>query len=50
MRCWEIWCNDVFLGYQYAYDDYNAVLRAVGPRGVASEYGAEISELKAVML
>ena len=47
MYCWEIWYDDVFLGYEYSHDGDDAVVKAVGYGGVASECGARVTELQA---
>ena len=47
--CWEIWYDDVFLGYEYANDADNAVVKSVGIGGVASQYGVKIGDLIAKM-
>jgi hypothetical protein len=46
-RCWEIWCGDVFLGYEYTYDAAHAMAKAVGMGGVASQYRVAITDLVA---
>ena len=45
MYCWEIWYDDVFLGYEYSHDADNAILKSVGVSGVASQYGAKVTDL-----
>jgi hypothetical protein len=45
--CWEIWYNDVFLGYEYAVDGAGAVSASLTRGGVASQYGATVNELQA---
>ena len=45
--CWEIWCDDVFLGYEYSHDGDDAILKAVSIGGVASQYGVKVTELQA---
>ena len=47
MYCWEIWYDDVFLGYEYSHDGDDAILKAVGIGGVASQYGVKVTELQA---
>jgi hypothetical protein len=47
MFCWEIWCDDVFLGYEYSHDADDAILKSVGIGGVASQYGVKVNELSA---
>ena len=47
MFCWEIWYDDVFLGYEYSHDGDDAVLKSVATGGVASLCGAKINELQA---
>lgn len=45
MYCWEIWYDDVFLGYEYSHDADDAILKSVGIGGVASQYGIKVAEL-----
>lgn len=45
--CWEIWCDDVFLGYSYAHDADTAISKSLSLGGVASMYGRTAGELKA---
>jgi hypothetical protein len=45
--CWEIWCGDVFLGYEYSHDEQDAILKSLKVGGVASEYGVKVTELQA---
>lgn len=45
MFCWEIWCDDVFLGYEYSHDGNDAIAKSLSIGGVASQYGAKVSEL-----
>lgn len=47
MYCWSIWYGDVFLGYEYSHDGDDAILKAVGHGGVASQYGVKVTELQA---
>ena len=47
MYCWEIWYDDVFLGYEYSHDGDDAILKAVGIGGVASQFGVKVTELYA---
>ena len=47
MYCWEIWYDDVFLGYEYSHDGDDAIVKAVSYGGVASECGAKVTELQA---
>lgn len=47
MYCWEIWYDDVFLGYEYSHDGDDAVLQSVSIGGVASQCGAKVSQLTA---
>ena len=45
MFCWEIWYDDVFLGYEYSHDADDAIVNSVGIGGVASQYGAKVTDL-----
>jgi len=47
MFCWEIWYDDVFLGYEYSHCGDDAVLKSVATGGVASLCGAKVNELQA---
>ena len=47
MYCWEIWYDDVFLGYEYAVDGAGAVSASLARGGVASQCGAEFSQITA---
>ena len=47
MYCWEIWYNDVFLGYEYSHDGDDAVQKSVKVGGVASKYGQPAEKLTA---
>lgn len=47
MYCWEIWYGDVFLGYEYAVDGSGAVSASLAHGGVASQYGAKVTDLQA---
>ena len=46
MFCWEIWYDDVFLGYEYSHNADDAILKSVSIGGVASQYGVKVSELQ----
>lgn len=43
--CWEIWCGDVFLGYEYSHDANDAVQKSLSIGGVASEYSVGADQL-----
>lgn len=45
--CWEIWYDDVFLGYEYSHSADDAIVKSVGIGGVASHCGAKVTELVA---
>lgn len=45
--CWEIWYDDVFLGYEYSHNADDAIVKSVGIGGVASHCGAKVTELVA---
>ena len=47
MYLWEIWYDDVFLGFQSAYDADDAVRRAYAYGGIACNCGAEINDIEA---
>ena len=47
MYCWSIWYGDVFLGYEYSHDAQDAILKSVGYGGVASQCGAQVTDIKA---
>ena len=45
--CWEIWYDDVFLGYEYASNEHDAIEKSVKLGGVASMYGQPKEKLTA---
>jgi hypothetical protein len=45
--CWEIWYDDVFLGYEYADNDSTAIQNSIKLGGVASMYGQPAEKLTA---
>jgi hypothetical protein len=45
--CWEIWYDDVFLGYSYAHDADTAISKSLSISGVASMYRCTADELTA---
>jgi len=47
IKCWRIYCGDVFLGYEYSDDSNGAILRSLAKGGVASQYGVKVTELEA---
>jgi len=47
IKCWKIYCGDVFLGYEYSDDGNDAILKSLAKGGVASQYGVKVTELEA---
>ena len=45
--CWRIFYGDLFLGYEYAVTEFDALAKAVAIGGVASRYGQPKEKLKA---
>lgn len=45
--CWRIFYGDLFLGYEYASNEFDALRKAVSIGGVASRYGQPKEKLKA---
>lgn len=43
--CWEIWCGDVFLGYEYSHDGNDAIAKSLSIGGVASQYSVGADQL-----
>ena len=44
---WEIWYDDVFLGYEYASNEHSAIQKSIKIGGVASMYGQPAEKLTA---
>lgn len=45
--CWSIFYDDLFLGYEYAATEFDALSSAVSIGGVASRYGQPKEKLSA---